>query len=464
MRSFEVPSKPSQRLRVAKGARVTRVNTMVTKTTAASLRGGWARELSCAPTLSDGQRVMAAPRIVSNRAECQFGPMPFFDVPQKAMLPAVAVDSGADAAEREADRVAVEVMQMQTPKGCPRTAVTQPERVNSVSTSDTGLRSPSSSAKRRQVTSLSDPAPSGVQRLLQQINVDDRGGQPINDSTRRFFEPRFGCDFSKVRIHEDKRANLLSSALQARAFTFGKHIFFARGAHDPRCRAGRKLIAHELAHVVQQNGRFPRVQRERARRPVHLYSIPIPRAARGTPSGGRVYTLNGVAITILPDERTTDPSWAGTACVRITPQRNVPQAIYDNQGLVRRIQPAGPWPLRLTMRAIYGPGGSRTSRAVYGRGSTPQDIQARNYTLGFHERCHGADVHAYIQRHRPAAFRGLAGMTRLAFAAAIGQFTAASQSYVEALTQDTRQRTDCAPPLTIDRVCGTNFCTGGSRP
>ena len=81
----------------------------------------------------------------------------------------------------------------------------------------------------------------------------------MSDSERGFFEPRFGHDFGRVRVHHDAEASEQAENLNARAFTFGNHIAFARGEYAPGTDAGRRLMAHELAHVVQQ-GTAPSVQ------------------------------------------------------------------------------------------------------------------------------------------------------------------------------------------------------------
>jgi hypothetical protein len=73
-------------------------------------------------------------------------------------------------------------------------------------------------------------------------------GQPLSPSTRNFFEPRFGVDFSKVRTHQNTAADNLASSLGARAFTLGKDIWLGQGEST----SDKKLMAHELTHVVQQ--------------------------------------------------------------------------------------------------------------------------------------------------------------------------------------------------------------------
>jgi hypothetical protein len=67
-------------------------------------------------------------------------------------------------------------------------------------------------------------------------------------------QPRFGHDFSQVRVHADARAAESAEAVNARAFTVGQHIVFGAGLYAPSTRAGQHLLAHELTHVTQQRG------------------------------------------------------------------------------------------------------------------------------------------------------------------------------------------------------------------
>ena len=80
------------------------------------------------------------------------------------------------------------------------------------------------------------------------------GGHGMDHGTRTQMETAFGADFSGVRIHTDARADGLSQSLSARAFTTGRDVFFRQGEYNPGSSSGRELLAHELTHVVQQNG------------------------------------------------------------------------------------------------------------------------------------------------------------------------------------------------------------------
>jgi len=79
-------------------------------------------------------------------------------------------------------------------------------------------------------------------------------GRPLDATARGYFEPRFGHDFSQVRVHIDAAANSSASAHGAVAYAAGQDLVFASGQFQPHTTAGRWLIGHELAHVVQQRG------------------------------------------------------------------------------------------------------------------------------------------------------------------------------------------------------------------
>lgn len=79
-------------------------------------------------------------------------------------------------------------------------------------------------------------------------------GRPLDAATSDFFGPRFGHDFSRVRIHTDAQAATSARRINARAYTAGRAIVFGPGQYQPATHAGRRLLAHELTHVVQQGG------------------------------------------------------------------------------------------------------------------------------------------------------------------------------------------------------------------
>jgi hypothetical protein len=77
-------------------------------------------------------------------------------------------------------------------------------------------------------------------------------GQPLDAATRAFMEPRFGGDFSRVRVHADEHAADSARAVNALAYTVGSHVVFGAGQYAPQSASGKRLLAHELTHVVQK--------------------------------------------------------------------------------------------------------------------------------------------------------------------------------------------------------------------
>lgn len=85
-------------------------------------------------------------------------------------------------------------------------------------------------------------------------DVINSGGSRLSDKDRKFFEPRFGYDFSNVKIHTNTIAAKSADSINALAYTTGSNIVFNRNQYSPDTDTGKKLLAHELTHVIQQNG------------------------------------------------------------------------------------------------------------------------------------------------------------------------------------------------------------------
>jgi LysM repeat protein len=101
---------------------------------------------------------------------------------------------------------------------------------------------------QRRFTGLVGPvtAPAVVHEVLRSP------GQSLDPATRTFMEPRFDHDFSQVRVHRDAKATESARAVNALAYTVGRDVVFGAGQYAPRTRAGQRLLAHELTHVMQQ--------------------------------------------------------------------------------------------------------------------------------------------------------------------------------------------------------------------
>lgn len=103
-----------------------------------------------------------------------------------------------------------------------------------------------------QTKEASGQSPEVTPNLESQINSLRSNGQSLPESVRNYFEPRFGYDFSNVRLHTDLNTGKMSNAINAKAFTIGRDVVFGAGQYLPEAESGKRLLAHELTHVVQQ--------------------------------------------------------------------------------------------------------------------------------------------------------------------------------------------------------------------
>ncbi len=148
--------------------------------------------------------------------------------------PKLRIGEPGDRYEREADRVAEQVMRMPEP-GVQRQVELEEE-------------------EKLQTKKAPGQTPEDTPDLESHIQALKGGGQSMPESVHAFFELRFGCDFNRVRVHTDARAAEIVRAVNAQAFTIGRDVVFGAGQYAPETISGKKLLAHELTHVVQQNG------------------------------------------------------------------------------------------------------------------------------------------------------------------------------------------------------------------
>jgi hypothetical protein len=168
--------------------------------------------------------------------------------------PKLTVNTPNDKYEREADTVADQVMRMSNPTiGQSNTPAIQRACTDC---EEEIQRQPIEEEEEKvvQLKSQNGATPAVSPQTASQIQGLPGGGQPLPLATRAFFEPRFGRDFNKVRVHTGTRATQSTQAINARAYTYGNHIAFARGQFNPHSTDGQRLLAHELTHVVQQTG------------------------------------------------------------------------------------------------------------------------------------------------------------------------------------------------------------------
>lgn len=180
-------------------------------------------------------------------------------VPQKIQT-RLTVNEPGDEYEQEADRVTEQVMRMPEPRATEGAAVsrqasdTRIERVSSECEEEVRRQPTEEGEEEETLEGKEAPrrTPEVTPDVQAHVNAMGGGGQPLPESVRTFFEPRFGHDFSQVRVHTGARADETARRLQASAFTVGHDIVFGAGQYAPETTAGRFLLAHELAHAVQQ--------------------------------------------------------------------------------------------------------------------------------------------------------------------------------------------------------------------
>jgi hypothetical protein len=182
---------------------------------------------------------------------------------QRAVVQAkLKISEPNDRFEQEADRVAEEVMRM--PGRTPGTSGSRTsfadaslpiQRVCSKFKEDLQLQPMEEEEKEELLRAGTGSVSQVTPTIESHIHGVTDGGRPLPESVRTCLEPRFGRDFSRVRIHTDATAAGSARAINARAYTVGQHIVFGEGQYAPETDAGRKLLAHELTHTAQQANR-----------------------------------------------------------------------------------------------------------------------------------------------------------------------------------------------------------------
>src|SRR5438874_13373469 len=178
---------------------------------------------------------------------------PILSAPAR-MQAKLAVGPAGDRFEQEADRVAESVMRMPYPGMSVAAAPLQISRKCAVCEREEKDERLQKKTDGPVGTSLG-AAPASVHAALRSP------GQPLDAASRAYFEPRFGQEFGNVRVHTGMSAARSAREVSAHAYTVGQNIVFAAGRFAPGTHEGRRLIAHELTHVVQQSGSAATLQR-----------------------------------------------------------------------------------------------------------------------------------------------------------------------------------------------------------
>lgn len=173
------------------------------------------------------------------------------------LQPKLTVNQPGDPYEQEAGRVADQVMRMPAGEALQRMCPACEEELEVQRTSITATAGEEEEEEQIQAKHEVASLASGPDRSAAPPIVDDvlrSSGEPLDHDTRHFMESRFGHDFGGVRVHTGAQASASARAVQALAYTVGNNIVFGSGRYAPSENSGRRLLAHELTHVIQQTG------------------------------------------------------------------------------------------------------------------------------------------------------------------------------------------------------------------
>ena len=273
--------------------------------------------------------------------------------------------------------------------------------------------------------------------LENQLGATKGSGSPLPDDVRSFMEPRFGADFSQVRVHTDSQAVQMNQAVGAQAFTHGSDIYFGEGKSPGIC----DLTAHELTHVVQQTGavsnRGGKIQRKG---PAKKISTPLGKDAKRKKDGSATFQVAKINVIVNPDTTTKDKKMAGKAQTNCNLNWKTPSYKFKD-GIVTKVDTLPP--VNLTIQTVYGPGVTAESSSDYGKGTTKEDREAGKTSLGDHEGSHGLDALQYLKDHPLPVFSGKEGMTVDEYQQAVEKYNQQMQEYQVDVEKNSKEKTDC---------------------
>ena len=156
--------------------------------------------------------------------------------------PKLTINEPGDQYEKEADTVADHIMTMND-------AFIQPKFISNIQRKCAHCEEEENKMQRKEINEEKAETHNGVENYIGNLNGS---GQPMPEEVRSFYEPRFGYDFSNVKVHTDDVAAKSAQSINALAYTTGNNIVFNENQYSPGTEKGKKLLAHELTHVVQQ--------------------------------------------------------------------------------------------------------------------------------------------------------------------------------------------------------------------
>ena len=255
----------------------------------------------------------------------------------------LTVGAPGDAYEEEADRVAEQVMRMPEPGMPEDDELPQPGAVPAIQRlcadcEDELARQPllqeDDEERARARIEPGTEVPEVGAETEHQVRQLRGGGRPLPASARAFFEPRLGHDLGPIRVHEDAPAAGTARALRAQAFTRGPDLVFGPGRYAPETETGRRLLAHELVHGIQQGAVRPLSGRPGAT--AHVSDAG--HALQRTPDDDEDADAGGGGAGSACDERETNPIiWFQHDSTLLRSDRRVNSAVHL-AAMIRRVR------------------------------------------------------------------------------------------------------------------------------
>jgi hypothetical protein len=221
--------------------------------------------------------------------------------------PKLTINQPNDVYEQEADAMADKVMRMQQPG-----VQLKPLSITGVQRKCAHCEEDEKKMQRKEMNNEATAADNNLEHYVGSLNSN---GQALPDEVRNFYEPRFGYDFSNVKLHTDNVAAKSAQSVNALAYTSGNNIVFNEGQYLPNTESGKKLLGHELTHVIQQGNN---IQPKRIQRLVRTSLVTCPAGQNPHGADRRASTLLNSAVTLIDNAiaaRPADPAAASVATV-----------------------------------------------------------------------------------------------------------------------------------------------------
>lgn len=287
----------------------------------------------------------------------------------------------------------------------------------------------------------------GRDDLGHQLKEQRSKGNPLSPEVYNEMSSAIGADFGNVRIHTDDKAAELSNELGAQAFTHGNDVYFNSGKYDTESSAGKRLLAHELTHVVQQ-GAAPAVsERHSATAPVHAApgvqrdtSTPLPEGVvPDEKSKVATFRVGDFTVIIKPDRKAKKKDKVAPNAARTS--FKIPytlKPIKNKKGKIESVVITK----KLEIQTIYGSKANAEDLSAYGKGHIKSDVDAGNDSLGFHEGSHGQDFLNYIATQPFPEILIESPVTQAQYNKLKAEWKKEYKKFVQGMQKDSEDKTD----------------------